>query len=194
MNLQQILCLIGLQSTTRPPVEVASTGPRITRQDAVAMLSFAAHRQNRIPVLAALMRWAPDLVSDSEQGEVRRALMDHLAVYALTQRPRLPDAKLPADVRRAAHTAMAEHSQWTPCGTCNGSGTVYTKAAAGVAPVTCPACNGARYIAWSDRGRARFMGLSLATAQHCRLDLVKHGVALLASWQSEGETAIRRNS
>lgn len=194
-RLEYLLCLIGIQSTTRQPVESPSTAPlRLTRQDALAELSYALQGPHRLRVAAALLRWSPELLSSGQLEELRVAVRDAVLVYGLTLRPRLPDSRLPKAVLQATHCAMHEHAEWEPCRTCKGKGKVQRMsdhAGEGLIDVKCPDCEGIGWRGWSTLRRARVMGVPWNTAARMRVDMAKFGAALLHSWCEEGVTVIR---
>lgn len=190
-RLEYLLSLINLQSATRPP-SIGGTGERWRREDALAELSYALSGEDRIPVICAILRHAPELAGQQERHDVRVRLCDHLLVFAHTlRRPVAPD-RLPEMLHRIAVAAVVELVDWEPCRTCHGKGRVSEqRQGVGLIDITCPDCRGARRLPWSDRRRARALHLSLSTAQNRWLDLYDFGVSRLESWASEGVSAIR---
>jgi hypothetical protein len=195
-RLEYLLCLIGTQSTTRQPVESPCTAPmRLTRQDALAELSYALQGPSRMEVAAALLRWSPDLLSSGQFEMLRGAVRDAVLLYGLTMRPRLSDAKMPKAVLQATHCAIQEHAEWEPCRTCKGKGKVQEMSktpGVGLVSVQCPSCNGAGYKGWSTLHRARVMGLPWTTAARSRAEMARYGAALLDGWSATGVDAVRR--
>jgi hypothetical protein len=194
-RLEYLLSLINLQSSTRPPVEVATTVARWTRQDALAELSYLLQGRERYPVLCALLRHAPELVSDAERSELRKRLCDELVIYAHTLRRPVSSDRLPEMLHKIAVCCVVELVEWEPCRTCHGKGrvSVMKDDGAGVVEEICPKCKGARRLPWSDRRRARALGLSLSTAQNRWLDLLEFGISRLEGWANEGVSAIQHD-
>lgn len=175
------------------PGHVQGTAPAlIIGHEAIAELSYAAHGPKRMQVLAALLRWAPEVVSAKDYGELLVWLRDHLIIYALTQRPRLTDRKLPKAVKRACYCAMAEHADYSPCPMCKGKRHVLmaTDGTLGVTKTRCPGCRGSGSLGWTDTRRAQTMQIPRRTAEHCRLELARAGAGLLAQWEAEGMDVI----
>lgn len=195
-RLEYLLSLVSPKSVMpmAPGHVPGTTKPVVEGLEALAELSFACHGKQRLPVISALLRWAPDRLTRDDWKELKARLTDHLIVYALTQQPRLSDKKLPKAVMRAAYCAMNEHMDYSPCPLCNGKRRIMqrSEAGTGVTDVRCPRCHGAGSLSWTKDRRAQFLGIPRRTAYHCRLELVNAGVSLLANWELEGMDAVNR--
>lgn len=193
-RLEYLLSLINLQSATRPPSIGHATGSTWRREDALAELSYALNSRDRIPVICALLRHAPDLAGEQERHEVRLRLCDHLLVYAHTLRRPVESEALAKMVHRVAVVALVELVEWEPCRHCHGKGRVSRMVEGeGVIDIQCPECLGAKRLPWSDRKRARSLGMSLSVAQNRWLDMIDFAVSQLEGWANEGVTAIRNH-
>lgn len=188
-RLEMLLAFISQPSATRAPVESPSTAPmRMTRPDALAEISYAANGDHRTEVLCALLRKRPEFVTESERSEIRKRLANNLILYALALRRPFAQERLAQTVHTIARACLVEHIEWEPCRTCNGKGrvSVLRDDGTGVVDEACPRCKAIGWVHWSDRKRARALGLSLSTAQNRWLELYDFGISQLHGWMAEG--------
>ena len=189
-RLEYLLYLCGLPSSSKPPVEIASTGPRMNKQDALAEISFALQGDQGTQVASALLRWRPELLSDEQRMRLYASLRDKVLLYGLTTRPRLTDEDMPIGVIQSARCAMHEHASWKPCDTCKGKGKVpQLIEKQGVDYVRCPDCLGAGHKPWTEKAREKVMGCAEDSPM---LAMAAFGAAMLHAWSAEGVSAVDR--